>query len=68
VREWCFDLYDNDQNPARPSSDPGPTHRVMRGGSFSRLAFDARSSSRSSGTPGNHDNTLGVRPARAMLP
>jgi formylglycine-generating enzyme required for sulfatase activity len=74
VWEWCFDTHESYPEAGGASSaarDPlvdgdGLATRVIRGGSFGYAATIASSASRSSGTPPNRDDSLGVRPSRAL--
>ena len=65
VYEWCNDWYGYDYYGSSPSNNPiGPgsgTHRVCRGGSWSGIARDCRSSDRDYGTPGVRHGGLGLR-------
>ena len=69
--EWCLDGLDDDFYARSPRLDPwapwqGTPSRVLRGGSFTNGAGDARSARRESNTPLNAGLYLGVRPARAV--
>jgi formylglycine-generating enzyme required for sulfatase activity len=56
VWQWCEDLW-----------EPGASYRVIRGGSWSRVAGGCRAASRSWRTPGNRDYDLGFRLARVPV-
>ena len=63
VWEWCQDWYDSyssssQTNPTGSSSGPG---RVSRGGSCIYGARNCRSANRSSDSPSNRYNNLGLR-------
>ncbi len=71
VWEWCLDGYHNDfwrqalgADPVAPSA--GASHRTSRGGSYFSSASDARSAIRTPQSPGNQNDFLGLRPARAV--
>ncbi len=63
VYEWCADWFGD--YPVESVPDPiGPkqgVHRVLRGGSWSRLAWYTRSANRSRGVPGYRDLDIGFR-------
>ena len=65
VDEWCSDWYDKEYYASSGSTDPqGPgsgSSRVLRGGSWVVLAFDARSASREYCTPGFRNSAIGFR-------
>jgi formylglycine-generating enzyme required for sulfatase activity len=65
VWEWCADWYDNGYYAASPTDDPtGPTSgsgRVLRGGCWSYLARDCRSTYRLANAPGIRNRGLGLR-------
>jgi formylglycine-generating enzyme required for sulfatase activity len=65
VWEWVQDRYGTDYYSQSPSIDPtGPTsgpYRVIRGGSWSYNARDARSANRRSASPGYRNFSLGFR-------
>jgi formylglycine-generating enzyme required for sulfatase activity/serine/threonine protein kinase len=72
VWEWCRDgyagSYHSDISP-RGDGEHLPAEfsdRVLRGGSFSQPAHDARSAFRNNRKPDFHDNNTGVRPARVL--
>jgi formylglycine-generating enzyme required for sulfatase activity len=48
--------------------ETGSSYRVDRGGSFNDPAARARSAARDDRTPMGADNSLGLRPARAITP
>lgn len=56
VWEWCADLY-----------SPWSSNRVIRGGSWSSDARDARSAYRVNGGPADRGSVLGFRLARTLL-
>ncbi len=71
VWEWCRDGYDRSRYGSGPTTDPvapssGAPFRVMRGGSFVDVASFARSASRNFYAPDYEDNSIGLRPARAV--
>ena len=72
--EWCQDGYQGDfyrrsQGSRDPVSDPeASSERVNRGGSFNDAASLARSAYRSLNSPSSAVFTLGVRPARRIMP
>jgi formylglycine-generating enzyme required for sulfatase activity/serine/threonine protein kinase len=71
VWEWCRDGYDRSLYGSGPETDPvapsaGTPFRVLRGGSFGDVASFARSASRSFYAPESQENTVGLRPARAV--
>ena len=70
VWEWCDDVYDSAVYASRKGTtkDPrvtsGSEYRVLRGGSWSYLARDARSAFRYRYTPGVRNNYVGFRVVR----
>jgi len=73
VWEWCQDGYDAsaygkhaEVDPVAPSADA--SFRVLRGGSFSLAAANARSAVRHNNTAAFQHNSLGLRPARSLQP
>jgi formylglycine-generating enzyme required for sulfatase activity/serine/threonine protein kinase len=70
VWEWCRDWFGGYDVPARQGDglrSPSTSRiRVIRGGSFSLVASNARSAVRSNNTPAVRNNFLGVRPARSL--
>lgn len=72
VWEWCQDAYDPDVHDVGPETDPvtngdSESSRIGRGGSFNAPRFDARASDRGVLVPTGLMNSLGVRPARALM-
>jgi formylglycine-generating enzyme required for sulfatase activity/serine/threonine protein kinase len=68
VWEWCQDGYDASAYAKSVPADPvapwaGASFRVLRGGSFSLGATNARSSVRHNNTAEFQHNSLGLRPA-----
>ena len=65
VYEWCWDWFSATYYSASPGSDPqGPatgSDRVLRGGSWSSLAFFFRTACRCHGTPAGAANIAGFR-------
>ena len=73
VWEWCLDGYAGSRYAAERQKDPvvspaGSRTRVRRGGNFHFPAVRARSARRYGNTPSSAGNSLGVRPARAIVP
>ncbi len=73
VWEWCADGYvavfytqSPLLDPLSPSAASGA--RVYRGGGFGDIAESARSSHRGVDATGNRSDSIGLRPARAVLP
>ncbi len=71
VWEWCLDGYDAsaygksaEVDPVAPWTDA--SFHVLRGGSFSLAASNARSAVRHNNTAAFQHNSLGLRPARAL--
>jgi formylglycine-generating enzyme required for sulfatase activity len=66
VWEWCWDWYGNYPSEAQnnPTGPATGTHRVMRGGSWSYSADDARSAFRSSNPPDHEYSNFGFRIVR----
>jgi formylglycine-generating enzyme required for sulfatase activity len=67
VFEWCGDWYGAysagaQTNPAGPASG---TYRVLRGGAWSNIALNVRSSYRGVNTPDFTYRNIGFRVARA---
>ena len=65
VWEWCWDWYGTLPNPlpeGYSGAASGP-ERVMRGGSWGDVAFDAARASRGYGNPVRRNNDLGLRVA-----
>ena len=63
VWEWCQDWYDNysSSSQVNPTSANSGSYRVVRGGSWSRIASFCRSSCRSGGAPDLRYGYLGLR-------
>jgi len=65
VWEWCSDQYDSGYYSVSPASNPpGPafgTYRVLRGGSWSGVAINIRSSDRGGYYPGLINGVYGFR-------
>ncbi len=65
VLEWCSDWFDTDYYKTSPASDPtGPksvSHRVLRGGDWSRHASYCRSAFRFHNAPSLRDSVIGFR-------
>ena len=63
VWEWCQDWYDNYSSSLQvnPTSANSGSYRVVRGGSWSRIASFCRSSCRSGGAPDRRYGYLGLR-------
>jgi formylglycine-generating enzyme required for sulfatase activity len=65
VWEWCWDWYGSTYYSSSPGADPrGPASgsiRMMRGGSWNYIAFDARSAHRYGYTPGARFFDCGFR-------
>ena len=67
VYEWCWDWFDANYYNSPPGTDPrGPTptpaeYRVMRGGSWSGTAYDARVANRGWSPPQFGYDTIGFR-------
>jgi formylglycine-generating enzyme required for sulfatase activity len=72
VAEWCRDGYGGYDLPVRDGDGARDTlvapDRVLRGGSYTTLASDARSAIRVSIPPEFGYDYLGLRPARAITP
>lgn len=72
VSEWCEDCIGPYPNPAEPNTsfriEPLARSRVTRGGSFFGVALRARSAHREFSPPDERHPTLGVRPARPVMP
>ena len=71
VWEWCLDGYDSDFYGKQVGKDPlspwsGSSNRVSRGGGFYAAASYARSAFRLNFTPEYRDDSLGLRPSRAL--
>jgi serine/threonine protein kinase/formylglycine-generating enzyme required for sulfatase activity len=72
VWEWCLDEYLNHYitprsgDGLRSPGALGPGGRMNRGGCFRDAPSNARSANRSNGTSSLQNNSLGVRPARAL--
>jgi formylglycine-generating enzyme required for sulfatase activity len=70
VWEWVADWYGKDyykQSPERNPSGPNSgTSRVLRGGSWSNLAYHARTANRGAGTPVTGNALIGFRCARGL--
>ena len=68
VWEWCWDWYDDYDDPPVAKTDPrGPasgTNRVIRGGSWSDSAEDTRSADRIGNVPGSRGRSVGFRVVR----
>jgi len=64
VYEWCYDYYDDYPGDALTIDPIGPIRgkkRVLRGGSFIRTAYDARSAARHSVEPSWRGSEIGFR-------
>jgi formylglycine-generating enzyme required for sulfatase activity len=65
VLEWCYDWYGGSYYANSPYDNPtgqtSGTSRVLRGGSWSQSARNARCSQRSIKSPGSRDNKSGFR-------
>ncbi|MCA9028582.1 MAG: SUMF1/EgtB/PvdO family nonheme iron enzyme [Planctomycetaceae bacterium] len=65
VYEWCSDWYGADYYASSPERDPqGPSSgssRVLRGGSWLNVAFNARSANRNYVTPDLRHHSIGFR-------
>ena len=65
VWEWCSDWYNSSYYSSSPQNDPTGattgTDRVVRGGSWDRIASDCRCVDRHSYTPSNRRYLLGFR-------
>ena len=71
VWEWAWDWYQSDYYASSPPSDPlgGPgSARVERGGSWGDFALHCRAANRFNNAPGDRISSLGLRPARSVLP
>ena len=70
VWEWAWDHYDGSSYSSSPVSDPeGPalgSSRLVRGGSWSSPAADARVANRASAPPSGRHSNLGFRLARTI--
>jgi formylglycine-generating enzyme required for sulfatase activity/serine/threonine protein kinase len=70
--EWCRDPYGGYANPVRPGDGerlmPDAPNRPVRGGSYSDVILNARVPTRNAYTPRDRDRSLGVRPARRLMP
>ncbi len=70
VWEWCRDRYGDYWSTAPvgdgASAAGGSSDRVLRGGGFSNLALEARSSNRATFGPEYASHDLGLRPARSV--
>ena len=70
VLEWVSDWYDETYYESSPASNPlGPDAgnlRVLRGGSWNKTDYSARSASRSMEDPTNSDNRIGFRCALSI--
>ena len=71
VSEWCRDAFGSYDLPARDGDGEraviGGTMHVRRGGSFVNTSQFARSADRAAGTAEFRSNSVGVRPARAVV-
>jgi len=71
VWEWCWDRWGSNY-PSTAVTDPrGPasgSNRVVRGGRWSRSAFDCRAAYRDNSRPGYTRNYIGFRVARSSVP
>jgi formylglycine-generating enzyme required for sulfatase activity len=72
VWEWCADRYLLYSLPVRAGDGfrdfDGLASQIGRGGSFTKTANVARSANRGPGAATHHDETIGLRPARALDP
>ena len=70
IWEWCQDWYDYEYYAQSPEADPtGPTtgtFRVLRGGSWSYVAINARSANRIYNSPSSRSFIYGFRLARTL--
>ncbi len=72
VAEWCEDVFGSYELSVEPGSGlrrvsgKGTQLRVLRGGEFSRLAKDARTSRRTYAVPDYVYDAIGLRPARSL--
>jgi formylglycine-generating enzyme required for sulfatase activity len=70
VWEWCADRFVAYTRPARAGDGfrdvDGPAPQVGRGGAFTMTAGVARVTNRGPGPPTHRDETIGLRPARAL--
>jgi formylglycine-generating enzyme required for sulfatase activity len=70
VWEWTADWYGDTYYVNSPTDDPqGPdsgTKRVMRGGSFTDVPAELRTSNRASLEPDKSDVSIGFRCAKSM--
>ena len=67
VWEWCWDWYDAGYYAVSPAQDPtgsSGSHRMIRGGSWSAIAFSCRAAIRATSGPGSTVNYIGFRPVR----
>ena len=71
VWQWCWDWYSSTYYASSPGTDPrGPasgTYQIIRGGGWTGLATNCRTSDRY-GFPGGYDIYLGFRLARTLDP
>lgn len=70
VEEWCWDWYGGSYYQNGSVDPQGPAtgnNRVMRGGSHSTQANNARSSNRTTNPPGTPSSGAGLRPARSFM-
>jgi len=70
VLEWCLDWYGPylGGRVTDPKSVPSGTNRVYRGGSWSYVAYIARSAFRNNYNPDLRNYNFGFRPARSSVP
>jgi len=71
VWEWCLDGFEPNFYSSSPSKDPVASwedsdYRVYRGGGFAHTATHARTTMHAYCLPADGDDSLGVRPARAV--
>jgi serine/threonine protein kinase/formylglycine-generating enzyme required for sulfatase activity len=70
VWEWCADRFINYTRPARAGDGfrdfDGPAPQMGRGGAFTMTAGIARVTNRGPGPATHRDETIGLRPARAV--
>ncbi len=68
VLEWCTDFYaDKLPGETDPVVTVGGNQRVLRGGSWSFIAFACRSANRDSASPDSRSNGTGFRVARSRF-
>jgi formylglycine-generating enzyme required for sulfatase activity len=64
VWEWCLNTYENPQSHESVHLDNSNAQRVVRGGSWTSLSEDLRTSFRCRGGSASQTNTLGFRLAQ----